>query len=354
MRPHPRHHGVTLVELLVTISITTALASLLLPAVQNARESGRRTACMNNIGQLAKAFFDYDGRHNLLPGWRNPHPALRPGLRQANPTFASLLDTRTPSWPIPLMPYLERLDVWKAWESATQAQPVPSSAPMIGTLVCASSPVSSGNASPLSYTVNAGTCLVSATTDRSQYRADGVFLDTVGDPPAGVSRPTVYKASRMGLAALAAGDGAGNTLIVSEKSSAAVTQGSWNSVASLARVTTSPTPQSIAFFNTTSTTAVPIFGLNGTSLTPPAKVLNGFMGAPASNHPGGVIVAFGDAQTRFLRDTIAPHVYAQLVTSRGEWVTQGGSGSYALNSWLGQRWLTFGPRPYILSLADYD
>lgn len=348
------YRGVTLVELLVTISITTVLAGLLLPAVQAARESGRRTSCMNNVGQVAKAFIDYDGRHNLLPGWRNTHPALRPGVRLANPVLARVLDANTPSWPIALMPYLERLDVWKAWESATQTQPVPTSAPMIGTLLCGSSPVASGNPAALSYVVNAGTCFVSPPTVRSQYRADGVFLDTVGEPPAGVSSAPVYKAGRMGLAAMAAGDGAGNTLLVSEKSANSVTQGSWNSVAPLVRPTSAATAQPIATFSSTSKTAVPVFGLTSASVTASQKVINGTIGAPSSNHPAGVIVAFGDAQTRFLRDAIAPHVYAQLVTSRGEWVTQGSVGSYASNSVIGQRWLNLGPRPYILSLSDYD
>jgi len=349
-----RRHGVTLVELLVTISITATLAGLLLPAVQSARESSRRTNCMKNMGQVATAFLDYDGRQNVLPGWRNTHPALRPALRQSNPTFARVLDANTPSWPIMLMPYLERLDVWKAWESVTQTQPVPSSAPMIGALLCASSPITNGNAAQLAYVVNAGTCLVSPPTKRSQYRADGVFLDTVGEPPAGVSGSNVYLPSRAGLAAMAAADGAGNTLLVSEKSAFSITQGSWNSVSPLATLTSAATAQPIATFSTASKTAVPVFGLIATPPTASRKVLNDLNGAPSSNHPGGVIASFGDSQTRFLRDTIAPHVYAQLVTSRGEWVPQGSSGSYAANSTVGQRWLNLGPKPYILSLSDYD
>ena len=354
MHSSPRRRGITLVELLVTISITTILASLLLPAVQSARESARRVTCMNNVAQVATALIDYDGQHKVLPGWRNPHPALRAGLRQSDPAFARVLDANTPSWPIPLMPYLERLDVWKSWESATKTKPVPATAPMIGSLVCTSSPIVNGNSAQLAYVVNAGSCFVSPPTTRSQYRADGVFLDTVGEPPAGVSGARVYTAARMGLAGMAAGDGAGNTLLVSEKSALSVTQGSWNSVAPLVRPTSAATAQPIAVFSSTSKTAVPVFGLISTPPSASQKVLNGLNGAPSSNHPGGVIVAFADAQTRFLRDSIAAHVYAQLVTSRGEWVPSGSSGSYAANSVAGQRWLNLGPKPYVLSLSDYD
>lgn len=63
--------GFTLVELLVVITIIGVLVGLILPAVQAARESGRRTVCSNNVAQLTKACLAHDVRHGHLPtgGW---------------------------------------------------------------------------------------------------------------------------------------------------------------------------------------------------------------------------------------------------------------------------------------------
>lgn len=65
-RPPPRH-AFTLVELLVSIAIIGILVALLLPAVQAARESARRSQCTNNLRQLVLASHIYESARRVLP-----------------------------------------------------------------------------------------------------------------------------------------------------------------------------------------------------------------------------------------------------------------------------------------------
>jgi prepilin-type N-terminal cleavage/methylation domain-containing protein len=86
------HCGFTLVELLVVISIIGALVSLLLPAVQAAREAARRAQCQNNLRQLGLALHNYEAVQRAYPPGRGaPLPRifsvlayLLPHVEQAN------------------------------------------------------------------------------------------------------------------------------------------------------------------------------------------------------------------------------------------------------------------------------
>ena len=68
----------TLIELLVVVAIIAILAAMLLPALSAAREKARRSSCMSNLGQTARALLsyagDFDGYLPCHPGWTQNTP----------------------------------------------------------------------------------------------------------------------------------------------------------------------------------------------------------------------------------------------------------------------------------------
>jgi len=94
------------VELLVVIAIIGILMSLLLPAVQFARESARRTQCGNNLSQIAKAILLHENSMKVLPtGGDMPWPYLPRYQTSSGNIFGP--DKQGAGWPFQILPYIE-------------------------------------------------------------------------------------------------------------------------------------------------------------------------------------------------------------------------------------------------------
>lgn len=97
--PRRRLSGFTLVELLVVIAIIGVLVALLLPAVQQARESSRRTQCGNNLKQIGLAIHSFEDTYKTIPYTR--------------------LDTRE-TYAVLLLPFLEQNNLFSKWDMNKQ------------------------------------------------------------------------------------------------------------------------------------------------------------------------------------------------------------------------------------------
>ncbi len=123
--------GFTLVELLVVIAIIGALVGLLLPAVQAARESARRTGCLNNLKQIGIGLSQHVSVHEALP------------------TGCEGCDYRVPfaektniSWNLHLLPFIEQQQVWQLFDdskSIWDADNLQAVSAIIPTYLCPSS-----------------------------------------------------------------------------------------------------------------------------------------------------------------------------------------------------------------------
>ena len=286
--------GFTLVELLVVIAIISTLMGLLLPAVQSAREAARRNTCSNNLSQLGKALIAYDGSKSALPGWRSRLPG---GL--------------ITDWTVPILPQIERLDVYKLWENAASGSPPTSATPTLELLLCPSSPADGAQVAVTAYAGNggSGTEGIITASSNAQPKGDGVFVDSVGG--------TGVTASKMTIDYISSGDGTATTIMVGERCGAplagfltqwgreisAVVAGAWTPTITTPNVFLLP--------------AVAAGALNGTPTLNTTAAAD-YWRYPSATHPGGVNFVFADGHIKFVSSSLNGIVYAHLLTSNSQ------------------------------------
>lgn len=125
-----RPRGFTLVELLVVIAIIGVLVAMLLPAVQAAREAGRRAECQSHLHQIGVALQAYHDVHRQLP-----QGCLEKRVPRTKPNGRQL------AWSAEILPQLEEGMLWRQIDfNAAYDSPVNGSAAatLVSTYLCPS------------------------------------------------------------------------------------------------------------------------------------------------------------------------------------------------------------------------
>lgn len=318
-----RNGGFTLVELLAVIAIIGILVALLLPAVQSARESARRSQCINNLRQLAIAAHNYHAARNEFP----------PGLKQfevsASPRF------RGTSLFTYLLPYVEQDQLAKEWDydlpmENTKTGPSARSATVITTFVC---PTDRIEQNPIdaagrwygltSYGGNGG----SRALQPDFATLDGVFHTT---GPASLPQLNQKSVSIKMIT-----DGASRTLLFGERShedpnlstfifvswgQAIEYVGPWAAIGGRQRIG-DVTLSAFAPINF----RIPVNYDTRATADPPIATSADFdvymdrrISAYGSCHPGGANVAFADCAAKFVVDSIPLSLLKAISTRAGE------------------------------------
>ena len=334
-----RRTGFTLVELLVVISIIAMLASLLMPAVNRAREAARRTQCMNNMRNIALAMMQYDTAKQRLPGWANN---LCP-----DPTHQVATGTRSTqgaaSWCFELLPYIEKGDLYylygpnnKDTSTSTSRRCMQNGVPQehIKLLICPNDSGAVGSPNALSYVVNCGmrdrgwnSLSIGGGSDYGAYHSwnyleapgNGVFHNNwqYGNVRNGRLTGTRNRTLNS-LAYISAGDGTASTLMVSEN----VDAGFWHG-AHYQTPNPSRNYEGVLCFcwagadltgqNTNNEMRINVKIGQGRNLYAPRA---------SGNHDSGVNVIFCDAHSAFISENIDWMTWCLLFTPNGRQVME--------------------------------
>lgn len=306
--------GFTLVELLVVITIISMLMALLLPAVQSARESGRRATCMNNQQQIGKAMLNYESGLGQFPGYKES------------------LGGRQVSWEILLFPYVEANDVYARWrDPSITAVNLPT--PQLAFFICPSDTTSQRQANnpATSYVVNSGTPDMGVYNTDPTYPTDpATTLPAVEGPEMGVFFDQVNTQNIMTLDYLTQRDGSSNTLLASENLQATL----WAPKDSTGALR-APIESDVGFVWMWPISGVTVPQIKG-GVTPGVPfginedlAAEGRSSVPfpqpgceyarvSARHPGIVVATFCDGHTRPIAETVDYLTYKHLMTPDGQ------------------------------------
>jgi prepilin-type N-terminal cleavage/methylation domain-containing protein/prepilin-type processing-associated H-X9-DG protein len=113
--------GFTLVELLIVISIIALLIAMIMPAVNSARETGRRAYCSNNCKQMAAACLQHESKYGFLPtgGW---------GYMWAGDPDRGYHKQQPGGWHYNILPFIDEQDLHDMGSGSGGKWPVPAAA----------------------------------------------------------------------------------------------------------------------------------------------------------------------------------------------------------------------------------
>ena len=308
--PRAARLGTTWVNVLVAILAIGFLLSLTLPAIQGAREAGRRNSCGCHGGNLALAVMNYTSRNGgRFPGYVD---TLKFDQPVRSPAGNVVEETRV-SWVVSILPYLERTDLYQRWSNGDVISKSGTADDAVGNgymalLVCPSSGISATTPPPCTYAVNTGRQDVRAFPGHgdspgwpADWPANGVFFNGCVD-----AHENPARAPRVGMTVpyVCDHDGASLTLMIGER----LDCGSYAAL-----------PTSAA--DTEAALGVVWWLSKGEYPPPRSRRINGPRDAvaihnahPSSNHPCGVMVNFCDGHGRFISDDIDYSVYCKLLT----------------------------------------
>jgi len=301
--------GFTLVELLVVIAIIGTLVGLLLPAVQQAREAARRSACTNNVKQLGLACLNYESTRKRLPAAND----------------RSAVGTAGWSWIVHILPFVEEVNLYNNLSSSTNrfASNYTSSASTwtaLPQLVCPSStltnPPAASTDSLTNYKAAAAASLIAANTPASDDTSGGGVMTKHIWSNATAAVNTSYG----GIDLRQVGDGLSKTVMIGETCEGTSAASGW---ANGGVCWIAPTGQTGITYTSGSNPAITkVIGRNVPNST--ASFYSGAVQGLGSFHTGQLVMhGYGDGHTSAISADVDQGILGAIYTrNNGEAVAE--------------------------------